>query len=80
MLNLDFRDCLLACDLNTKPIHPKVADARKAYWTVRRDPKGAMSKAIRKFGLSNAQMKLSPQEIVKLESVGSGTGVNAAKN
>ncbi len=75
MLNLDFRDCLLACDLNVKPVHPKVAEARKAYWTVRRDPKGAMAKAIRKFGLSNAQMKLSPEEIARLEKSGSGIGM-----
>ena len=58
MLNLDFRDCMVACDLNARPINPKAAQVRKAYWVVRRDPKSAVKKGLRKFGLTNAQQPL----------------------
>ncbi len=61
MIGLDFRDCMVACDLNAKPIHPKLALARKAYWVVRRDPKSAVKKGLRKFGLTSAQ-KPAPVE------------------
>lgn len=57
MLKLDFRDCLVVCDLNARPINPHVAQIRKACWVVRRDPKSALKKGLRKFGLTSAQMK-----------------------
>ncbi|MBI5059689.1 SPASM domain-containing protein [candidate division KSB1 bacterium] len=56
MLRLDFRDCMVACDLNSNPINAKVAQLRKAYWLLKRDPNSAVKKAIRKFGLSSAQL------------------------
>ncbi|MFH1011699.1 MAG: radical SAM protein, partial [bacterium] len=41
MLNDDFRDCMVACHLNTRPIDARTATVRKAYWLFRRDPKAA---------------------------------------
>lgn len=61
MLKLDFRDCLPACDLNAKPIHPHIAEARKAYWVFRREPKTAYKKALRRFGLTSAQLDMPPE-------------------
>jgi len=58
MLNNDFRDCEVACDLNANPISKKVADARKAYALIRRDPKSAWKKGMRRLGLSSAQVDL----------------------
>lgn len=58
MLNLDFRDCVISCDLNAKPIDHRMSLARKAYWVVRRDPRVAFSKAKRKLGFTNAQLDL----------------------
>lgn len=55
MLKLDFRDCLVACDLNANPINSLYADVRKGYWAVRRNPRTALQKALRKFGLTSAQ-------------------------
>ncbi|MBL0062886.1 MAG: SPASM domain-containing protein [bacterium] len=62
MLNMDFRDCLVACDTNAKPINQKLADARKAYWIVKRNPKSAVKKGLRRLGLSSAQIDL-PEEM-----------------
>jgi MoaA/NifB/PqqE/SkfB family radical SAM enzyme len=56
MLDLNFRDCMVACDLNARPINPRIAQLRKAYWVAKRDPKTAMQKALRKLGLTNAQI------------------------
>jgi radical SAM protein with 4Fe4S-binding SPASM domain len=52
---LDFRDCQIACDLNCKPINPRVATVRKAYWVIKRDPKSALQKGLRKLNLTSAQ-------------------------
>lgn len=62
MLNMNFRDCLVACDTNAKPINQKLADARKAYWIVKRNPKSAVKKGLRRLGLSSAQIDL-PEEM-----------------
>jgi MoaA/NifB/PqqE/SkfB family radical SAM enzyme len=56
MGDLDFRDCLVACDLNARPIHPTVSTMRKAYWVARRDPRAAVNKGMRKLGITNAQI------------------------
>lgn len=55
MLDLDFRDCLVACELNANPIDHRMATARKAYWAFRRDPKSAFAKGLRRLGLTSAQ-------------------------
>lgn len=55
MRTLDFRDCLVVCDLNARPIRPLHADIRKGYWAIRRNPRTALKKALRKFGLTSAQ-------------------------
>jgi MoaA/NifB/PqqE/SkfB family radical SAM enzyme len=55
MLNLDFRDCQVDCELNANPIHYRVATVRKAYWAFRRDPKSAFAKGLRRLGLTSAQ-------------------------
>lgn len=62
MLNMDFRDCEVACDLNAKPINKKIADGRKAYAIIKRNPKSAVKKGLRKLGLSNAQIDM-PEEM-----------------
>ena len=62
MLGLDFRDCLVACDLNANPINPRIANARKAYWVIKRDPKEAIKKAKRRLGFDTAQIDLHPQQ------------------
>jgi MoaA/NifB/PqqE/SkfB family radical SAM enzyme len=59
-VRLDFRDCLVVCDLNPKPINRHVADIRKACWVIRRDPKAAVAKGLRKLGLTSSQ-KRQPQ-------------------
>ena len=55
MLGLDFRDCLVACDLNPRPVSPAIATLRKGYWVIRRNPRTGFQKALRKFGLTSAQ-------------------------
>jgi MoaA/NifB/PqqE/SkfB family radical SAM enzyme len=55
MLNLDFRDCLVTCELNAHPIDRRIATVRKAYWAFRRDPKSAFAKGLRRLGLTSAQ-------------------------
>ena len=62
MLGMDFRDCEVACDLNAKPISKKVADARKAYAVIKRDPRRAVKKGLRRLGLSSAQIDM-PEEM-----------------
>lgn len=63
MLNLDFRDCLTACDLNARPIDQRLADLRKAYWVTRREPGKIYARVLRKLGVTNAQ--LDPSVLVK---------------
>jgi hypothetical protein len=58
MMRHDFRDCLPACDLNTNPLHPRAAEARKAMWIIRRDPRSAYKKALRKLGITSAQLEM----------------------
>lgn len=58
MLDLDFRDCMTACDLNAKPIDQKLSDARRLYWLMRREPNTAYAKVLRKLGMSKAQLDL----------------------
>ncbi|MCX6600666.1 MAG: SPASM domain-containing protein [bacterium] len=57
MLDLDFRDCLVACELNANPIDHRIASARKAYWAFRRDPGSAFAKGLRWLGLTSAQRR-----------------------
>jgi MoaA/NifB/PqqE/SkfB family radical SAM enzyme len=57
MLNMDFRDCTVACDLNANPIDHRIATMRKAYWVFRRNPRTAVAKGLRKLGLTSAQTK-----------------------
>jgi MoaA/NifB/PqqE/SkfB family radical SAM enzyme len=57
MLNLDFADCSIPCDLNANPINAHLSNLRRAYWAVKRDPGKVGKKLIRKLGLSNAQIK-----------------------
>lgn len=61
MLALDFRDCPVNCDQNVRPIGFQRSQFRKAYYLVRRDPTGTMKKALRKFGLTTAQVKRIPK-------------------
>ncbi len=72
MLNMDFRDCEVACDLNARPISKKVADARKAYAVIKRDPHSAIKKGMRRLGLSSAQIDLpeemKPKALVQLNT------------
>lgn len=58
MQNLDFRDCLTACDLNANPIDYRVSQLRKYYWVARREPNKVVDRAKRKLGLTNAQLDL----------------------
>jgi molybdenum cofactor biosynthesis enzyme MoaA len=60
MLALDFRDCPVNCDQNVRPLSFHLAQVRKGYYLLRRDPKNAVKKALRKFGLTTAQVKRSP--------------------
>lgn len=69
MLSLDFRDCLVACDLNAKPIDHRTAQVRKAFWLARRDPTTVVKKGMRKLGITNAQIKLTEHERWRLEQV-----------
>ncbi|MCB9358233.1 MAG: radical SAM protein [Calditrichaeota bacterium] len=62
MLELDFRDCPVACDLNAAPVDHRVAIARKAYWSLRREPRKAYRKALRSLGLTTAQLDLPVQK------------------
>ncbi|MBK6909331.1 MAG: SPASM domain-containing protein [bacterium] len=58
MLGMDFGNCMVACDMNANPAHPKIADARKAVAVFRREPKSAVKKGLRRFGLTSAQIEL----------------------
>ena len=69
MLNLDFRDCRVDCEYNAKPIPYKVAQARKAYWVYKRDPKVGAQKTLRILGMTEPQIKLSEEERIRIEKV-----------
>jgi len=58
MLDMNFGNCMVACDNNANPIHPRLANARKAYWILRRDPRGAVQKGMRRLGFTSAQVEL----------------------
>ena len=58
LLNRDYRDCPVTCDLNPYPISPRWSDVRRAYWLFRREPTNAARKMARKFGLNSAQLNL----------------------
>ncbi len=62
MMNMNFSDCMVACDSNANPVHPRIANARKAYWIVRRDPRSAVKKGLRRLGFTSAQIDL-PDEM-----------------
>jgi MoaA/NifB/PqqE/SkfB family radical SAM enzyme len=62
MIALDFRDCLVVCDLNACPINPRYSQVRKAAWVVRRDPRAAVKKGLRRLGLTSAQIDMPVSE------------------
>jgi hypothetical protein len=74
MAGLDFRDCRLDCEYNAKPIPYKIAQARKAYWVYKRDPKLGLQKTMRILGLTKPQVDLPEHEQKRLALLKSGTG------